>query len=54
MKLLEMGVMSGGKLNPYQARIKMALGLAAGLTEQGLSLYMLNQAVSEDSKLLYK
>lgn len=54
MKLLEMGVMSGEKLNPYQARIKMALGIAAGLTEQGLSLYMLNQPVSEDSPLLYK
>ena len=54
MKLLEMGVMSGGKLNPYQARIKMSLGIAAGLTEQGLSLYMLNQPVSEDSQLLYK
>lgn len=54
VKLLEMGVMSGGKLNPYQARIKMALGIASGLTEQGLSLYMLNQPVSEDSHLLYK
>ncbi len=28
----------------------MALGIA-GLTEQGLSLYMLNQPVSEDSQL---
>jgi len=54
MKLLEMGVMSGGKLNPYQARIKMALGIAAGLTEQGLCLYMLNKPVSEESQLLYK
>lgn len=54
LKLLEMGVMSGGSLNPFQARIKMALGIAAGLTEQGLSLYMLNQPVSEDSQLLYK
>lgn len=53
-KLLEMGVMSGGKLNPYQARIKMALGIASGLTEQGLSLYMLNQPVGEETQLLYK
>jgi L-asparaginase len=53
-KLTEMGVMSAGKLNPYQARIRMSLGIAAGLTDQGLSLYMLNQSVSEDSPLLYK
>ena len=53
-RLMEMGVMSGGKLNPYQARIRMSLGLAAGLTEEGLKLYMLNQDVSEDSPVLYK
>lgn len=53
-KLLEMGVMSGGKLNPYQARIRMSLGIAAGLTEQGLSLYMLNEPVSENSPALYR
>ena len=32
----------------------MSLGLAAGLTEEGLKLYMLNQDVSEDSPVLYK
>lgn len=53
-RLTEMGVMSGGKLNPYQARIKMSLGISAGLTDQGLSLYMLNQPVCEDSPLLYR
>ena len=53
-KLIEMGVMSGGTLNPYQARIRMSLGIAAGLTEQGLSLYMLNKPVSEDTPLLYR
>ena len=53
-KLIEMGVMSGGRLNPYQARIRMSLGIAAGLTDQGLSLYMLNKPVSEDSPLLYR
>lgn len=53
-RLIEMGVMSGGKLNPYQARIRMSLGIAAGLTEQGLSLYMLNNPVSEDMPVLYR
>jgi len=53
-RLMEMGVMSGGKLNPYQARIRMSLGIAAGLTDEGLKLYMLNQDVSEDSPVLYK
>jgi len=53
-KLLELGAMSGGKLNPYQARIRMALSLAAGLTEEGLRLYMLNQPVNEDISTLYK
>ena len=53
-RLIEMGVMSGGKLNPYQARIRMSLGIAAGLTEQGLSLYMLNNPVSEDTPVLYR
>lgn len=53
-KLFEMGVMSGGKLSPYQARIRMSLGIGAGLTQQGLSLYLLNRPVSEDTPLLYK
>lgn len=53
-KLMEMGAISGGKLNPYQARIRMSLGIAAGLTEEGLRLYMLNNSVSEESPLIYK
>lgn len=53
-KSLEMGAISGGKLNPYQARIRMSLGIAAGLTEEGLCLYMLNKSVSEESPSIYK
>ena len=53
-KLIEMGVMSGGRLNPFQARIRMSLGLAAGLTENGLSHYMLGRPVSDDISTLYK
>ena len=53
-KLTEMGVMSGGRLNPLKARIRMSLGISAGLTENGLSLYMLNQPVSDDINALYK
>lgn len=53
-KLMEMGAISGGKLNPYQARIRMSLGIAAGLTEEGLRLYMLNNSVNEESPILYK
>lgn len=53
-KLSEMGAISGGKLNPYQARVRMSLGIAAGLTEGGLRLYMLNKSVSEESPSIYK
>lgn len=53
-KLIEMGVISGDKLNPYQARIRMSLGIAAGLTHEGLALYMKNQPVSEDTPELYR
>ena len=53
-KLEELGVMSGGRLNPFKARIRMALGIAAGLTHNGLSLYMLNQPVSDNIAELYK
>lgn len=53
-KLEEMGVMSGGRLNPFKARIRLAVGMAAGLTDRGLSLYMLNQPVSDDVEALYK
>ncbi len=53
-KLTEMGVMSGGKLNPFKARIRLSLGISAGLTDNGLSLYMLNQPVCDDINTLYK
>lgn len=54
-KLMEIGAISGGKLNPYQARIRMSLGIAAGLTEEGLRLYMQNNpAVSENSPAIFK
>ena len=53
-KLTELGVISGGRLSPYHARIRMSLGLGAGLTERGLSLYLLGQSVCEDIPLLYK
>lgn len=53
-KLLEMGVISGGTLRATQARIRMSLGIAAGLTEEGLKLYMLNNPVDEESSELYK
>jgi L-asparaginase len=55
-KLTEMGVMSGGNLNPYKARIRLAVGIAAGLTDSGLSLYLLNMPVDTDNEAdaLYK
>ena len=55
-KLIEMGVMSGGNLNPYKARIRLAVGIAAGLTDSGLSLYLLNMPVDTDNEAdaLYK
>jgi L-asparaginase len=53
-KLIEIGVMPGGSLSPYRARIKMSLGIAAGLTQKGLSRYLLGGAVSEDVPEFYK
>lgn len=53
-RLLEMGVIKGEKLNPYQARIKMSLGIGAGLTQCGLTLYMQGKSVSDDIPELYK
>ena len=42
-QLLEMGLISGGLLSPYQARIRLAVGLAAGLTGDALSDYLHNK-----------
>lgn len=40
-RLLEMGVIDGGGLNPVQARIKLALGTGAGLHGEDLQNYIL-------------
>ena len=42
-QLLEMGLIGAGMLSPYQARIKLAVGMAAGLKGQELSDYMGNK-----------
>ncbi|MGN0838145.1 MAG: asparaginase domain-containing protein [Pyramidobacter sp.] len=42
-KLSEFGVMSGGFLTPLQARIKLAVGLGAGLKDDELQKYLLDQ-----------
>ncbi len=42
-QLLEMGLISAGMLSPYQARIRLAVGLAAGLKGQDLAGYMANK-----------
>lgn len=39
-QLLEMGLISAGMLSPYQARIKLAVGLAAELKGEELAAYM--------------
>ena len=39
-QLLEMGLINGGMLSPYQARIKLAVGLAAGLEWSNLADYI--------------
>ena len=39
-QLLEMGLISGGMLSPYQARIKLAVGLAANLSGDALAEYI--------------
>lgn len=42
-QMLEMGLISGGMLSPYQARIRLAVGLAAGLNGEGLAEYIHNK-----------
>ena len=42
-QLLEMGVINGGMLSPYQARIKLAVGLSAGLNGNDLSAYIVSR-----------
>ncbi len=39
-QLLEMGLIGGGLLSPYQARIKLAVGLAANLKGEALAEYI--------------
>ena len=39
-QLLEMGLINGGMLSPYQARIKLAVGMSAGLEGSALSDYI--------------
>lgn len=42
-QLLEMGLINGGMLSPYQARIKLAVGLAADLKGENLADYIRNK-----------
>lgn len=42
-QLLEVGLINGGMLSPYQARIKLAVGMSAGLEGQALSDYMISR-----------
>ena len=42
-RLLEMGLISAGTLTPLQARIRLAVGLGAGLKDQELRAYMLDR-----------
>ena len=44
-RLIEMGVYNGGGLNPLQARIKMALGMGAGLKGEELQAYLLEDNI---------
>ncbi|MBQ7544289.1 MAG: asparaginase [Synergistaceae bacterium] len=39
-QLLEMGLIGAGLLSPYQARIRLAVGIASGLKGEELSAYM--------------
>lgn len=38
--LLDMGLIDAGELSPYQARIRLAVGLATGLSGEGLAGYV--------------
>ena len=40
-KILEMGVLSGGGLSPAKARLRLAVGLGAGLNREELKQYLL-------------
>ncbi len=42
-QLLEMGLISAGMLSPYQARIRLAVGMASGLSGDDLAKYMVNR-----------
>ena len=42
-RLLEMGLINAGTLTPLQARIRLAVGLGAELTDQELRAYMLDR-----------
>lgn len=43
-RLMEMGVFDGGNLLPQQARIRLAVGLGAGLEDEELQAYLRNEA----------
>ncbi|HOO63804.1 MAG TPA: asparaginase [Synergistaceae bacterium] len=40
-KILEMGILSGGSLSPAKARLRLAVGLGAGLSREELKQYLL-------------
>lgn len=42
-QLLEMGLINGGMLSPYQARIKLAVGMSAGLKGNDLAGYIISR-----------
>jgi len=44
-RLIEMGVLNGGGLNPVQARIKISLGLGAGFKGDDLQAYILEDSL---------
>lgn len=45
-KLFELGVLNGGSLRPVQARLKLAVGLGAGLQGENLQRYLLGAPLS--------